>query len=304
MHQHLVVILIVFCVINQIFSGDVTYLDLSELETSNDRYFRNNYDNHPSHSRYIDVYTNYPHVETVLENYKSVSNRYNHRVSRYMPVTIYNNRRKIETPGGDEFTFSDDNFVYMQSEKYIDPQTDNWPKSTPYSFHYPLTERPQFKTRKNKTSTKHHHSFTNIQKIPKPIQKNPPKPTKSTTTNINEILKKYIAKLQSKKQPRPKKHVQAIVPQIKPKNVTKVGKVHSKFFEEPLMALKNKTMKFAHKFLSLFTIIQFPNSRCQANGVNTGDYEGTCYHVTECDSLNGTAIGECAEGYGVCCVCK
>ena len=31
---------------------------------------------------------------------------------------------------------------------------------------------------------------------------------------------------------------------------------------------------------------------------------GNCYTKQECDQLGGTASGECAEGYGVCCVCK
>ena len=31
---------------------------------------------------------------------------------------------------------------------------------------------------------------------------------------------------------------------------------------------------------------------------------GTCYTDTECDELQGIPGGSCAEGYGVCCVCK
>ena len=31
---------------------------------------------------------------------------------------------------------------------------------------------------------------------------------------------------------------------------------------------------------------------------------GTCYAPKECRDKNGTAAGECAQGYGVCCVCK
>lgn len=306
MQQPLVSILLLCC-INQILCGDVTYLDLSELESTYHHppssYSRTN-DRAPR--RHLDIYTNHPDVETVLDNYRTISRRHNKMESYYLPETNYHryssgNRRKIETPEGDEFTFSDDNFVYLQSQKYVDPETNHWPKTTPYSFHYPLTERPQFQTRKNRTPTKKHPVRpTNIQKIPKPT----PNPTTSKHTNINEILKKYIAKLYGQKQKRPKKRTTHSNKKLTvTKNAIKTAVVHGKFLEEPLMALKNKTIKFAHKFLSLFTIVQFPNSRCQANGAS-GDYEGTCYHATECDSLNGTAFGECAEGYGVCCVCK
>ena len=31
---------------------------------------------------------------------------------------------------------------------------------------------------------------------------------------------------------------------------------------------------------------------------------GTCYAPRECREKNGTGAGECAQGYGVCCVCK
>ena len=31
---------------------------------------------------------------------------------------------------------------------------------------------------------------------------------------------------------------------------------------------------------------------------------GTCYTDAECQTREGTASGSCAEGYGVCCVCK
>lgn len=78
----------------------------------------------------------------------------------------------------------------------------------------------------------------------------------------------------------------------------------SKFLEVPLNKLKTKTINFAKNLFSLFTIIQFPNSRCLANSSVSGSYEGTCYHATECAKLNGTAMGFCAKGFGVCCVCK
>ena len=37
---------------------------------------------------------------------------------------------------------------------------------------------------------------------------------------------------------------------------------------------------------------------------SAGSLNGNCYTKQECDQLGGTAAGNCAESYGVCCVCK
>lgn len=167
-----------------------------------------------------------------------------------------------------------------------------------YDYTIHRSPRPRFKTSRRssnftESSMETLLPFTHIQKIAK---KRPPLPV-TTQTTINEILKKYIAKLYAQKQNNIKRQ------QRKQQTTTIKKKVQSKFLEEPWRAFKNKTMKFANKFLSLFTIIEFPNSRCQATSASSV-YEGTCYHGTECETLNGTAIGQCANGYGVCCVCK
>jgi hypothetical protein len=52
--------------------------------------------------------------------------------------------------------------------------------------------------------------------------------------------------------------------------------------------------------LSLFTVVQFQNQGCAAS---TGD-NGTCMTTAECSGRGGVASGPCANGYGVCCVCK
>ncbi|KAI9562819.1 hypothetical protein GHT06_010274 [Daphnia sinensis] len=52
------------------------------------------------------------------------------------------------------------------------------------------------------------------------------------------------------------------------------------------------------KFISLFSIVRFPNSPCTTStGLN-----GTCFTSSECSSNGGTASGSCASGFGVCCV--
>lgn len=55
------------------------------------------------------------------------------------------------------------------------------------------------------------------------------------------------------------------------------------------------------KFLDVFQVVQFDNVPC----VSSSGLEGICLHEYECKaSGSGIAMGECADGYGVCCVCK
>ena len=50
---------------------------------------------------------------------------------------------------------------------------------------------------------------------------------------------------------------------------------------------------------SLFSIVQFPNQQCTASS-STTTY-GTCYTSSECTTKGGSADGNCAAGFGVCC---
>jgi len=54
------------------------------------------------------------------------------------------------------------------------------------------------------------------------------------------------------------------------------------------------------KAFSLFSIVQFPNKVCTASSSSTT--YGTCFTSSECTSISGTADGNCAAGFGVCCV--
>jgi len=54
------------------------------------------------------------------------------------------------------------------------------------------------------------------------------------------------------------------------------------------------------KVFSLFSIVQFPNEACAST---SGTYSnGTCFTSSECQSKGGSAQGNCAAGFGVCCV--
>ena len=52
--------------------------------------------------------------------------------------------------------------------------------------------------------------------------------------------------------------------------------------------------------LSIFTVVAFPNEECQV--VTDKVTKGTCMASDECDELSGTKDGNCAGGFGVCCV--
>merc|ERR1711953_628549 len=58
------------------------------------------------------------------------------------------------------------------------------------------------------------------------------------------------------------------------------------------------------KVFSLFNVIQFNNGPCQSTSTSTGssNRNGTCYTENECTSKGGSVAGNCAAGFGVCCV--
>lgn len=140
--------------------------------------------------------------------------------------------------------------------------------------------RPPFLTSKNRTTKKLHDELSKY-------HEQPTFGSNTTNSDINAFLKNYLGKLYNRKySERGYKPQQSKI-----------------FFDDGFWAWKNKTKFFTKKFLSLFTIVQFNNSQCQSTS-SSGTYLGTCYHESQCTSLNGTAMGACAEGYGVCCICK
>jgi len=60
------------------------------------------------------------------------------------------------------------------------------------------------------------------------------------------------------------------------------------------------------KHFSLFSVVTFGNEECTASSTIAGgtgyNVVGTCYSSTECSDKNGMAAGNCASGFGVCCV--
>merc|ERR1712241_667598 len=60
------------------------------------------------------------------------------------------------------------------------------------------------------------------------------------------------------------------------------------------------------KLFSLFTIVNFKNSPCvSSSSLSSGSTpyrNGTCYTASECSSKGGSSKGNCASGFGVCCI--
>jgi hypothetical protein len=54
---------------------------------------------------------------------------------------------------------------------------------------------------------------------------------------------------------------------------------------------------YASCALPIFQVVKFTNDVCTGTSRN-----GTCYTTQECTDLGGTSEGNCAEGFGVCCV--
>jgi len=56
----------------------------------------------------------------------------------------------------------------------------------------------------------------------------------------------------------------------------------------------------AGKVFSVFSVVQFPNLACTTT---SGTYSnGTCFTNSECSAKGGSVQGNCAAGFGVCCV--
>jgi len=53
------------------------------------------------------------------------------------------------------------------------------------------------------------------------------------------------------------------------------------------------------KSFSLFSVVSFPNDECQT--IMDAAMTGICVTTEECDDRSGTASGNCASGFGVCC---
>lgn len=119
--------------------------------------------------------------------------------------------------------------------------------------------------------------------------------------NLHEFLKKYLINLLSSK------YNISDPTLLRPSNYSKLndgtkGEVENKFIGGVFSKFKKKVFH-KKKLFSLFTIVQFNNTQCNATS-SLMSYLGVCYTPSECNRIEGTAVGNCASGYGVCCVGK
>ncbi|XP_059078273.1 uncharacterized protein LOC131876800 [Tigriopus californicus] len=72
-------------------------------------------------------------------------------------------------------------------------------------------------------------------------------------------------------------------------------------FQDGVMSQNKNETNFRQKRLfSIFNIVTFKNDPCTTTGA--GNLRGTCMDSTSCSSKGGTASGNCAAGFGVCCL--
>jgi len=69
-------------------------------------------------------------------------------------------------------------------------------------------------------------------------------------------------------------------------------------FPDPIKSFTNPSR--SPKVFSLFSIVQFPNSACTSTSSTYSN--GTCLTSSECAAKSGSAQGNCAAGFGVCCI--
>lgn len=75
------------------------------------------------------------------------------------------------------------------------------------------------------------------------------------------------------------------------------------FFAASIAVNNDKAADRTKKHFSLFSVVTFKNDECTSESSLTGGArQGTCYSTTECNDKNGMKSGNCASGFGVCCL--
>lgn len=68
-------------------------------------------------------------------------------------------------------------------------------------------------------------------------------------------------------------------------------------------ASKDSFVGRTKKDFSLFSVVTFKNEECTSeSSLVGGARKGTCYTASECSDKSGTKSGNCAAGFGVCCI--
>ncbi|KAJ8932629.1 hypothetical protein NQ314_014559 [Rhamnusium bicolor] len=324
-------IVFLFLLSSSVFSEDLTIFNVDNFDTNREQLITQT-------PKFLDIYTNHKDFKTVLKNYYDVSRRPNSRKFERLPsvlqdTNVFKSFPYIEkvSPGQLEDTvhldridfhypsiefFSDKNdelesnfgtivdknadnngrFVFMQSQKVT---TDNSVEDS----HYHMNRRPNFKTQKHERLNFNYNNPVALSYEELAMNNSSSKKSGTIKHRINELLKRYLEKLYSQKYNGTSSNKIYPSPDSKYNSDNSMtDDLKTKFLDSnPLWNLKNKTINKFNKFFGLFTIVQFNNTHCNATN-SAGNYLGICYTATECTSNGGTAVGNCASGYGVCCV--
>lgn len=65
-------------------------------------------------------------------------------------------------------------------------------------------------------------------------------------------------------------------------------------------AMTEEVVNRQGKVFSLFSVVNFKNDQCTAS--SSSSLKGTCMTAEECSSAGGSSDGNCASGFGVCCL--
>ncbi|KAG5870114.1 hypothetical protein JTB14_025997 [Gonioctena quinquepunctata] len=279
----------------------------------------------------VDIYTNYEDEGRVLRDYQEIyhssrrspivhtlpnsnfeeynGNSYRDRIDFHYPNVEFLTRDHVKSDLGDFSPASNDQFNFMNNDKvndngYFNPKKSRKPRMKIYRFNdsefeYEPVKLSYVQKIPQLTSNKSHNDNTRYEEIATEFSDT--SKNESTKGRINILLKKYLAKLYSKK------YNSTSGSGIKTSSdfqLTSGGEQDAspktKYFENNLWNAKKQKI---NKLFSLFTVVQFNNSQCNATS-SAGSYLGICYTAQECSDLGGTAVGNCANSYGVCCVCK
>lgn len=66
----------------------------------------------------------------------------------------------------------------------------------------------------------------------------------------------------------------------------------------------NASLVDGQRFLNIFNVIKFENGPCTSTQEGLAEMTGICYQDYQCSELGGIPIDSCADGLGVCCICK
>ena len=85
---------------------------------------------------------------------------------------------------------------------------------------------------------------------------------------------------------------------FRPFKLALTAKKHFDLYLIVVLSLNHPSFKVSYSPLSIFQIVNFPNSECASEA---GD-AGVCMTSGECLSRSGLVSGSCAQGFGACCL--